>query len=98
MEGLSPTRQEGQEDQQASSPNLELLKVLHLPQPYPNLSNQISCIEYGPYDNGYLMLGTDSGHLLVLDPLTLGRISMEHLFTGQQVRQDEDGSSPPSPV
>ena len=75
MEGLSPTRLD-EKDEYSNFPKLELLKVLHLPQPHPSFNNQISCIEYGPYDNGYLMLGTNSGHLLVLDPLTLDRISI----------------------
>ena len=76
MSGLSNTFSESPQDT-FPVPQIELIKVLRLPQPNPNSSNKISCIEYGPYDNGYLMLGTDSGHLLVLDPLTLDRISIQ---------------------
>ena len=39
---------------------------------------------FGPYDNGYLILGTVSGHLLVLDPLNLDRISCHQMFDGDE--------------
>ena len=37
----------------------------------PNIqdSKQITAINYGPYDNGYLFLGLSSGHLLAFDIL-----------------------------
>jgi len=44
------------------------------------------------------MLGTNSGHLLVLDPLTLDRISIEHLFDSQHDQKCDDGQSPPNPI
>ena len=59
-------------------PYPEIIKILRLPQPEvsPFISTtKITCINFGPYDNGYLMLGTSSGHLIALDPYTLKRIN-----------------------
>jgi len=41
----------------------------------------VTALEYGPYDNGYLLVGTRSGALLVYDPLTLDRIKDFKIFT-----------------
>ena len=37
-------------------------------------------MHFGPYDNGYIALGTSSGHLIMLDPLNLRRIHSDKLF------------------
>lgn len=34
----------------------------------------ITSIGYGPYDNGYLLLGLKSGFLLIIDPLSLQKV------------------------
>ena len=60
----------------------EIIKVLRLPQHDPFHCNRISCLNFGPYDNGYIILGTTSGHLMVLDPKNLKRISSEKVFDG----------------
>lgn len=39
---------------------IEKLKVL-------NLESKICCINYGPYDNGHLMLGMSDGTLLTFE-------------------------------
>ena len=46
--------------------------------------NKITCLNFGPYDNGYIMLGTSSGHLIVLDPKNLKRINSERLFDSSE--------------
>lgn len=34
----------------------------------------IACMGYGPYDNGYLILGTSNGDLRFFDPVTLNKL------------------------
>jgi hypothetical protein len=58
----------------------QIIKVLRLPQLDPFSNNAISSLNFGPYDNGYVMLGTTQGHLLVLDPKNLNRISSVRIF------------------
>ena len=43
--------------------------------------NRVTSFEYGPLDNGPLQLGLSSGHLLSLDPLTLNRVNLQHVFS-----------------
>ena len=62
----------------------EIIKVLRLPQPDPAFNNKITCLNFGPYDNGYIILGTTSGHLVVLDPLSLKRMHSEKLFEANE--------------
>lgn len=38
------------------------------------IKDEISTMAYGPYDNGYLLLGMKSGSLLIFDPLTLEKL------------------------
>ncbi len=45
----------------------EIIKVLRI-------DNKITEIGFGPYDNGYLMVGMQSGQLLVFDLVTLDRL------------------------
>jgi hypothetical protein len=46
----------------------EVIKLLRLP-------GLVTSMAFGPYDNGYLLLGTNVGQLLVLEPLSLNRIT-----------------------
>jgi hypothetical protein len=54
----------------------ECIKLLRLP-------GQITSLAFGPYDNGYILLGTSTGHLLVLEPLSLNRITCQSLFSDE---------------
>ena len=48
-------------------------------------ADYITCLSYGPYDNGYILCGMASGRLLVFDPLTLDRVKDFHIFTGEKL-------------
>lgn len=58
----------------------EIIKIMRLPQPDPLRNNTITAFNYGPYDNGYLVIGTSSGHILTLEPKNLNRISSQKIF------------------
>ena len=45
----------------------ETIKIL-------NVEDHITCVNFGPYDNGYLLMGMESGQLLVFDIKNLDRI------------------------
>ena len=45
----------------------------------------ITCLSFGPYDNGYILTGTQSGRLLVFDPVTLERVKDFHIFTSDKL-------------
>jgi hypothetical protein len=45
----------------------EIIKILRI-------EDKITAIGYGPYDNGYLIIGLLSGHLLIFDIIHLDRI------------------------
>jgi hypothetical protein len=60
----------------------EIIKILKLPQSNPFSNNVITAFNFGPYDNGYIVIGTSSGHLLTLEPKNLNRISSQKLFSG----------------
>ena len=72
------------EEDKVPPPTPECIKVLRLPDSIGG-QNQITSIGYGPYDNGYLLLGTTSGHLLVFDPLNLDRISTQLMFDSNNI-------------
>ena len=57
-----------------------IIKVLRLPQPDLYVNNTITCLHFGPFDNGYILLGTSSGHMLVLNPKNLNRMSSFCMF------------------
>lgn len=60
--------------QTSLEPTPLLIKVLRLPpMPDPLKSNRITSLAFGPYDNGYVLLGTLSGHLLCLESISLRR-------------------------
>jgi len=50
---------------------------------------QISALSFGPYDNGYVLTGLQSGRLLVLDWVTLERIHDFPVFTGDNTESGE---------
>ena len=41
---------------------------------------QITCINFGPFDNGYLLLGLSSGVLLAIEPSTMNIVINLQLF------------------
>lgn len=47
--------------------------------------DQITALEFGPYDNGYILAGMQSGRLLVYDSVTLDRIKEFMIFTKGQM-------------
>ena len=51
--------------------------------------DKITALTFGPYDNGYILTGMESGKLLVFDPITLERVKDFHIFTGEKM----DGES-----
>eukprot|EP00347_Sterkiella_histriomuscorum_P017818 403347867 len=57
----------------------EVIKVLRM-------DDSISEVAYGPYDNGYFMVGLTSGQLLIFDIISLDRIHMVQLFQSQITR------------
>ena len=64
----------------------DIIKILKLPQPYLNFNNKVTCLNFGPYDNGYIIVGTSSGHIIVLNPITLKRVFSDHLFPTSEVK------------
>ena len=42
----------------------------------------ITCVNYGPFDNGHLLIGLSNGNLLVIDTLAMEVIMQEQLFEG----------------
>jgi hypothetical protein len=46
----------------------EVIKLLRLP-------GLVTSVAFGPYDNCYLLMGTNVGQLLVLEPLSFNRIT-----------------------
>ena len=48
-------------------PRLDLLKVLRVP--------KVTGVNFGPYDNGHVLVGTADGKLLALDPISLLRVA-----------------------
>ena len=43
-------------------------------------NEQITALQYGPYDNGYVLVGLNTGKLLVFDPITLDRVQEFDVF------------------
>ena len=48
--------------------------------------DMVTAIEFGPYDNGYILAGMQSGRLLVYDPVTLERVKDFNVFTKGKMR------------
>ena len=43
--------------------------------------DSITALSYGPFDNGYILAGMQSGRLLIFDPVTLKRMQEFKVFT-----------------
>lgn len=41
---------------------------------------EITCINYGPYDNGHILVGLSDGKLIAFDYLTLERLESVKIF------------------
>ena len=54
---------------------IEKLKILALAQ-----KQQINCIQYGPYDNGHILLGLSDGWLLGFEYPSLKRVESKQIF------------------
>ena len=46
---------------------------------------RITALNFGPYDNGYILVGTQLGKLLVYDPITLDRVKDFKVFTQKEI-------------
>jgi hypothetical protein len=46
----------------------EIIKILKVE------NDKISAIGYGPFDNGYLIIGLKSGHIVIFDILHLDKV------------------------
>lgn len=53
----------------------EIIKIIDLAE-----SVTITCINYGPYDNGHIMVGLSDGRLIAFDFLTLERLETLRVF------------------
>lgn len=51
--------------------------------------DQITALEFGPYDNGYVLVGLSTGKLLVYDPTTLDRVKEFNVFTQGMLKGGE---------
>ena len=54
--------------------NIEILKIL-------KIDDKIKSIGYGPFDNGHIIIGLKSGHILIFDIVKLEKITSIHLFS-----------------
>jgi len=52
----------------------DLIKIL-------SIHDRITCMNFGPFDNGYLLVGFDSGMMHVFDTLELNRVQSINLFS-----------------
>ena len=55
------------------SSQAEIIKII-------DIDSEITCINYGPYDNGHIMVGLQDGKLLAFDFLTLERLETVKIF------------------
>ena len=53
---------------------IEIAKIL-------KIDYTITSIGYGPFDNGHLIIGLNSGHILIFEIIKLEKISSLHLFS-----------------
>ena len=77
-EDIEPTLKGGQLD---FRPHADILKIIG-----GITTDRITCLAFGPYDNGYILAGMASGRLLVFDPVTLDRVKDFHIFTGDKLQ------------
>lgn len=45
-----------------------------------DVESEITCINYGPYDNGHILVGLSDGKLIAFDYLTLERLESVKIF------------------
>mmetsp|Transcript_3458 Transcript_3458/g.3414 ORF Transcript_3458/g.3414 Transcript_3458/m.3414 type:complete len:373 (-) Transcript_3458:230-1348(-) len=50
---------------------------------------KLTCVNYGPYDNGYIMVGTSTGTLISLDFITLDIIDKKSVFEDVAIQKIE---------
>jgi len=62
-------------------------------QPNNKLDLQITALNYGPYDNGHIILGFNNGHILILNSLDLASMFRLQVFEPlpAQMRENTDG-------
>ena len=58
----------------------------------------VTALDYGPYDNGYVLAGMHSGRLLVYDPVTLDRVKEFMVFTKGQMEGELKEAEPISQI
>jgi WD40 repeat protein len=46
---------------------------------------QITCLNYGPFDNGHILVGFEDGKLIAFDYLTLDRLESVKAFKGSAI-------------
>ena len=60
--------------------------------------DMMTALEFGPYDNGYILAGMQSGRLLVYDPVTLERVKVFNVFTKGKMRGELKEAEPISSI
>mmetsp|Transcript_1569 Transcript_1569/g.1526 ORF Transcript_1569/g.1526 Transcript_1569/m.1526 type:complete len:138 (+) Transcript_1569:1233-1646(+) len=50
-----------------------------------DMDSEINCINYGPFDNGHILIGLKNGMLLVFEFPTLERVETVKLFDKQEI-------------
>jgi len=71
------------------SKEVEKLKILSFMQP----DVSITCVAYGPFDNGHILLGLSDGWLLAYEYPSLDRIDSKHVFMASNIELDSFDSS-----
>lgn len=56
----------------------EVIKII-------DVDAEITCINYGPYDNGHILVGLSDGKLIAFDYLTLERLESVMIFENSAV-------------
>lgn len=56
----------------------ELIKII-------DFNFEITCVNYGPYDNGYVTVGFSNGSLLIFDYPNLERLQLLNICEGQRI-------------
>jgi WD40 repeat protein len=56
----------------------ELIKII-------DYDSKITCVNYGPFDNGYVLLGFANGSVLIFDYPNLERLELLNISTGNQI-------------
>jgi WD40 repeat protein len=60
------------------SSQAEIIKII-------DVEAEITCINYGPYDNGHILVGLSDGRLIAFDYLTLERLESVVVFENQAI-------------